>query len=78
MQTITVNLSSFLEEILEHMVVLDIFPSKSEGIRTAIRHLLLSYGKLAFHRMEQTPSISRTQEFPTEQNGEKEITCLTF
>ena len=43
MKTITINLPKELEEKIELLIEKELFPTKSELIRTAIRDLLLRY-----------------------------------
>ena len=43
MKTVTINLPKDLEEKIETLISKELFPNKSELIRTAIRDLLLKY-----------------------------------
>jgi len=43
MRTVTVSLTKELDEFIENLILKEVFPNKSEFIRTAVRELLLKH-----------------------------------
>lgn len=65
MKTVTVNLNKELEDMIQELIDLQIYPNRSECIRSAIRNLLLYYNKLPIKKND----TNRAEIFFQRQNS---------